>query len=82
MYPWSESEGMEGFRQLMLRAILTKHFDSLEGLAKLVDQARGDVAVLLLRPMCEELIWLQYSLSISKEDSGILLFHMGQGEHV
>jgi hypothetical protein len=76
-YAWEEPDGLDVHRQLILRAILIKQFEYLDELYALVNPHRGHIAVPLLRPMCEELIWLQYSLSISEEKSQSLFFHLG-----
>lgn len=72
-YEWNPIEGHEAFRQVMFRAILGKQHESLENINELVASHRGYVAVTLLRPMCEELIWVNYLVSLSEEDAGLLL---------
>jgi hypothetical protein len=65
-------------RQLLFRSILRKQFESLEAIAKLSSEKQGHISVSLLRPMCEELIWLEYLLSMSPQDAELLLLSMGR----
>src|SRR5580704_10649495 len=78
VYEWQEGEADEVQRQLILRSILRKQFESLDAIAKLSSQKQGHISVSLLRPMCEELIWLEYLLSMSPEDAELLLLSMGR----
>src|ERR1700687_323014 len=67
---WSASDG---FLPIIRRAILRRQFDSLEGIAHLVAEKRGYAAAPLLRPACEELIWIKYMVGITPDDSEELL---------
>jgi len=78
LYQWQESEAVEVERQLLFRSILRKQFESLEAIAKLSSQKQGHISVSLLRPMCEELIWVEYLLSISPQDGELLLLSMAR----
>lgn len=49
----------------MLRGLLLKQFESLEVISDLVGKNKGSVAGPLLRPMCEEFIWIKYLAGIS-----------------
>lgn len=53
---WSLSDG---FLPIVRRAILRRQFDSLEAISLLVAEKKGYAAGPLLRPACEELIWVK-----------------------
>lgn len=55
--------------KVKLRSVLLKQFESLEIILELVDRNKGPVACPLLRPMCEEFIWIRYLRTISLEYS-------------
>lgn len=74
---WTPSTG---FLPLVRRAILRRQFDSLEAVAWLVREGRGYAAVPLLRPSCEELIWLRYLGGIASTDAEELLTCSGSAE--
>jgi len=78
MYAWTQSDGEEVYRQVILRSILRKQFESLEAIVELASDDRGNVAVTLLRPMCEELIWTEYLRLISPQNSALLLLSMAR----
>ena len=63
---WKESDG---YLPILLRAILRRQFDSLETISHLVAEKKGYAAGPLLRPACEELIWIEYLVSIDHNDS-------------
>ena len=56
-----------------LRGLLLKQFESLEVISDLVGKNRGSVAGPLLRPMCEEFIWVKYLAGISPSDAENIL---------
>lgn len=68
--PWSPSDG---FLPIVRRAILRRQFDSLEAISHLVAEQKGYAAGPLLRPACEELIWIKYLAGIGHDDSEELL---------
>jgi hypothetical protein len=53
---WSPSDGL---LPIVRRAVLRRQFDSLDGIAHLVGEKRGYAAGPLLRPSCEEFIWIK-----------------------
>src|SRR5262245_10313395 len=68
--PWDMKDG---FVPIVRRAILRRQFDSLEVISHLVDQKKGYAAGPLLRPACEEAIWIKYLAGIERGDSEELL---------
>jgi hypothetical protein len=62
------------------RAILRRQYDSLEAVTYLVDARRWYAAVTLLRPACEERIWLAYLRVVETSVAEQLLLCVGQGE--
>lgn len=63
----------DGFLPVIYRSILTRQFDHLGTISYLVAQERGYAAPPLLRPSCEELIWIKYLTSIETGDAEELL---------
>lgn len=64
----------------MLRGLLLKQFESLEVILDLVGRNKGAVAGPLLRPACEEFIWVKYLASISLSDAEHILRLVGLEE--
>lgn len=54
---WTPSDG---FLPVVRRAILRRQFDSLNVISHLVAEKKGYASAPLLRPACEELIWIKY----------------------
>ena len=63
---WDPSDG---FLQVIYRAILVRQHESLCVISDLVADDKGFVAPALLRPSCEELIWIKYLASIGAVDA-------------
>ena len=63
----------QGFLSVARRAVLRRQFDSLEAISHLVGEGRGYAAPPLLRPICEELIWISYLASIDSRDAEELI---------
>jgi hypothetical protein len=61
------------------RSILRRQLDCLEVAVDLVESQRGYAAVPLLRPSCEELLWLRYINTLSSADSRVLADCLIQG---
>lgn len=59
----------QGFLSVVRRAVLRRQFDALEAISHLVGEGRGYAAPPLLRPICEELIWISYSARIDSRDA-------------
>ena len=51
-------DGTQGYLPIIRRSILRRQLDSLEAIVGLVESHHGDAAVPLLRPACEELLWI------------------------
>jgi Family of unknown function (DUF5677) len=66
---WDESQG---FLPILRRSILCRQIDSLTVAVDLVESRQGYAAVSLLRPACEELMWLRYFNSVPAGDARIL----------
>ena len=62
---WSEAQGT---LTLMRRGVLRRQFDCLEAILLLVRANRGYAGVPLLRPACEEWIWVKYLNSMTEEE--------------
>ena len=63
---WSPSDG---FLPIVYRSIFRRQFESLDVISHLVASEKGYAAPPLLRPCCEELIWVKYLTSIAKSDA-------------
>ena len=50
----------DGILPVIRRAVLRRQFESLDVVAQLVAEKRGYAAAPLIRPSCEELIWIKY----------------------
>ena len=74
---WRESDG---FLPVIYRSILVRQFESLDAVSHLVAEKKGYAAPPLLRPACEELIWIKYLSSISNADAERLLLCAGSIE--
>lgn len=61
-------DGSNGYLKIIRRSALLRQFDSLQIMAELAESNRGYAAVSLLRPSCEELLWLRYLKSITESD--------------
>jgi Family of unknown function (DUF5677) len=67
---WKESDGMV---PVIFRAILRRQYESLSSIVEISGSERGYSAVSLLRPACEELIWIKYLKHIGIQDANELL---------
>ncbi len=69
--PWIESacsldwNPSDGFGRIVVRAALRRQLESLDVVIDLAEGDRGFAAVGLLRPSCEELLWLRDLTSLS-----------------
>ena len=64
--PWVPENG---FFELIFKAAVIRQHEGLSAIADLVLMERGDAAVALLRPACEEFIVLRYLTTIDREDA-------------
>jgi len=78
IYRREEADQPDSFRQLTFRAILRKQFETLNAIVVLRAVGRGNAAIALLRPMCEEIIWSDYLVTLPAEDAGRLLLCMAR----
>src|SRR6266545_1227242 len=79
MSPWTsamsvlEWDGTQGYVPIIRRSTLRRQPDALDVAVELVETHRGFAAVSLLRPACEELLWLRYFNSMSPADARTLI---------
>ena len=59
----------DGFLLVVRRAILVRQFDTLEVISNLVRKNKSYAAGPLLRPACEERIWLKYLSKLPDTDA-------------
>ena len=67
---WKESDGMV---PVIFRAVLKRQCESLGSIVEMSGTEKGYSAVSLLRPACEELIWIRYLKHIGLKDANELL---------
>jgi hypothetical protein len=58
--------GQDGFLPIIVRAMVRRQHDALAAIVDLCIHERGYAAAPMLRPSCEELIWLKYLAGIDK----------------
>ena len=73
--PWVPEKG---YFELIVRAAVIRQHEGFGAIADLVLMERGDAAVALLRPACEELIVLRYLMTIDRKDAEALLVLLAQ----
>jgi len=66
---------IDGYLQVVYRCILRRQHDGLSAILALTSQGHGHAAVPLLRPSCEELIWVKYLKSIDQTWAEQLVFN-------
>src|SRR5260370_28145455 len=54
---WKPSDG---FWSLLCRCVVRRQFDALEAIVNLTNRREGLASVPLLRPACEEFLWIKY----------------------
>ena len=64
--------GTAGFPLILRRSALRRQFEALEVAVELVESKRGYAAVPLVRPACEELLWLRYFTKLTADDAVLL----------
>ncbi len=67
---WKESDGLV---PVIFRAVLKRQYESLSSVVGMSSSERGYSAVSLLRPACEELIWIKYLKHVGLKDANELL---------
>ena len=65
-FEWDEATG---HLEIVFRAVLRRQHEALTAILSLCQNARGDAAVPLLRPACEELILVTYLTTIQREQA-------------
>lgn len=69
-FEWKESDGLV---PVIFRAVIKRQYESLNSIVGVSGTDRGYSVVSLLRPACEELIWIKYLKHIGLEDANELL---------
>ena len=77
--PWDRSSG---YLPLMFRSVIRRQFDSMESMLSLASIGRGFDCAPLVRPSCEEKIWIKYLLSIDRNIADRVLLCMGKDEQM
>ena len=72
----------DDFLTIALISIIRRQFDSLEVISHLVKAGKGFAAGPLLRPACEELIWMKYLVSIELDAAKKLIIYLGIEEQL
>ena len=78
LLPWIEEVSVRdwkeasGFAPVLRRSVLRRQFEALEVTVDLVESERGFAAVPLVRPACEEVLWLRYLEQLTVEDAKVL----------
>ena len=72
----------DDFLTIALISIIRRQFDSLEVISHLVKAGKGFAAGPLLRPACEELIWMKYLVSIELDAAKKLIIYLGREEQL
>ncbi len=76
--PWIDEvsvldwDGTAGFAPILRRSVLRRQFEALQVTVELVESEHGYAAVPLLRPACEELLWLRYLEKRTTDDARLL----------
>lgn len=77
--PWQPSDGI---LVIVMHSILCRQFDLLEVISQLAAQGKGYAAGPLLRPACEEVIWIKYLRTIPPARAGRLLYCIAHKEYL
>lgn len=70
----------DGLLPILLRSAVRRQFESLEAISRLVADEQGFAAAPLLRPACEELLWIKYLLKIENAHAETLVQCIGHDE--
>jgi len=74
---WKASDG---FWLLVCRCVLRRQFDALDATVNLVSRHEAHSAVPLLRPACEEFLWVKYLRSLEPELREVVVLQKSQIE--
>jgi hypothetical protein len=69
-----------GYLALIYRAILSRQHDALVAVVEMVRRDHGHAAVALLRPACEEYMWVKYLKSLSRNQAEMLVLALAGSE--
>jgi hypothetical protein len=72
-HPAYGAEGEQGLFKLVLVAIVVKQHESLQTILALTKNEEGFSAIPLLRAMCEEVIWVRYLATVTKEEQASII---------
>lgn len=78
-FAWHPTDGL---RSIFPRAALCRQYESLEAIVDLTSAQRSHAGVPLLRPACEELLWLRYLNTLCAEHVEAILVYMTQDEYL
>jgi hypothetical protein len=70
----------DGFWLLVCRCVLRRQFDALEAIANLVSRGEAHSSVPLLRPACEEFLWVKYLRTLKPELREVIVLQKSQIE--
>jgi hypothetical protein len=70
----------DGMLTLVSRSVIRRQWESLSIVGELVDKSQGFAAVGLLRPACEEFLWMKYLASIPRPSAEMLVKSIGKKE--
>lgn len=59
--------------KIILRSVLRREYESMETIVNLVERGEGHSCVPLLRPACEELLWIKFLRKINKKDRELIV---------
>jgi hypothetical protein len=70
----------DGFWLLVCRCVLRRQFDALEAIVNLVSSGGAHSSVPLLRPACEEFLWIKYLRTLKPELREVVILQKSQIE--
>jgi Family of unknown function (DUF5677) len=70
----------DGFWLLVCRCVLRRQFDALEAIVNLVGRGEAHSSVPLLRPACEEFLWVKYLCTLKPELREVIVLQKSQIE--
>jgi hypothetical protein len=69
-----------GFWTVLCRCVLRRQYDALESIVQSVERGQGHSTVPLLRPACEEFLWIKFLRTIDKESRETIIAAKSQIE--
>jgi hypothetical protein len=59
--------------KIILRSVLRRQYEGMETIVELVERGQGHSCVPLLRPACEELLWIKFLRKINENDRELII---------